>query len=390
MQLINPVVYVGLVHKITEKKNWDKLKNRFLKFQNNPRINCISLPVESLNNQSDMAQQILQWWEMIEQQTIILSLDYSYVIHTDIADCYNSIYTHAIAWAVEGKKVAKNNRKNASLGNSIDFMIRISQHEQTNGIPQGSVLMDFIAEIILGYIDRILSIHIRKAKIAEYNILRYRDDYRIFTKKSEDGKKILKLLTEVFQPFGFKINTGKTKIFNDIITSAIKEDKLAWIECGKNIADLSVQKQLMILRQHSMKFKNSGSVVTGLNYFNTRIARELYKSKIKNSRSFGIKKGIKIKQNGFIKNKNAKQVISIIADIGMHSPRAIPVCCSIISRIIPLLNIGDKKKISDLVCNKFGSVPNSGFAQIWLQRMNKSDLSIFHYEIGRASCRERV
>ena len=69
------------------------------------------MPVESLNNQSDMAQQILQWWEMIEQQTIILSLDYSYVIHTDIADCYNSIYTHAIAWAVEGKKVAKNNRK---------------------------------------------------------------------------------------------------------------------------------------------------------------------------------------------------------------------------------------------------------------------------------------
>jgi hypothetical protein len=28
---------------------------------------------------------------------------------------------------------------------------------QTNGIPQGSVLMDFIAEMVLGYIDECLS-----------------------------------------------------------------------------------------------------------------------------------------------------------------------------------------------------------------------------------------
>jgi hypothetical protein len=28
---------------------------------------------------------------------------------------------------------------------------------QTNGIPQGSVLMDFIAEMVLGYIDERLS-----------------------------------------------------------------------------------------------------------------------------------------------------------------------------------------------------------------------------------------
>ena len=377
LQLINPAVYVCLVHEITEEKNWEQPQKRFFKFQNNPKINCISIPVESLNSQSDIAQQILQWWEMLEQQSIILSMECSNVIHTDIADCYNSIYTHAIAWAIEGKNTSKNNRKRKNLGNSIDFMIRSAQYEQTNGIPQGSVLMDFIAEIILGYIDRILSIRIKKEQILEYQILRYRDDYRIFTKKSEDRKTILKLITEIFQPFGFKLNASKTKLFNDIITNAIKEDKLAWLECEKSITGLSVQKQLMIFRQHSMKFKNSGSVVSGLNRFNSRITEELYKSEIVSFHSFRTEQKIKVKQNGFIRDKNAKQIISIITDIGVHNPRAIPVCCSIISRILPLLNSTDKKQISELVCNKFSSVPNSGFAQIWLQRMNKSDLSIF-------------
>ena len=53
---------------------------------------------------------------------------------------------------------------------------------QTNGIPQGSVLTDFIAEIVLGYIDSKLSERIRKEiGSINYKIIRYRDDYRIFT-----------------------------------------------------------------------------------------------------------------------------------------------------------------------------------------------------------------
>jgi hypothetical protein len=48
---------------------------------------------------------------------------------------------------------------------------------QTNGIPQGSVLMDFIAEMVLGYIDERLSECLDKNM--NYHIIRYRDDYRI-------------------------------------------------------------------------------------------------------------------------------------------------------------------------------------------------------------------
>lgn len=79
---------------------------------------------------------------------------------------------------------------------------------QSNGIPQGSVLMDFIAEIVLGYADLELSRSIEKYnieqhqeqnKIQEYKIIRYRDDYRIFANSQNDVVKIAKLLTEVLQ-----------------------------------------------------------------------------------------------------------------------------------------------------------------------------------------------
>ena len=67
---------------------------------------------------------------------------------------------------------------------------------QTNGIPQGSTLMDFIAEILLGYADCLLYNKLKEKKISDYRILRYRDDYRIFVHSSQEGELVVKVLTE--------------------------------------------------------------------------------------------------------------------------------------------------------------------------------------------------
>jgi RNA-directed DNA polymerase len=74
LQLIHPLVYVDLVHEITKKDNWGKLQARFKKFQKNKKIKCLSIPVQSESRQSDKAQQILKWWELVEQESIFLSL----------------------------------------------------------------------------------------------------------------------------------------------------------------------------------------------------------------------------------------------------------------------------------------------------------------------------
>lgn len=235
LQIIHPLVYVALVHEITKKDNWKKLQCRFKKFQCNEKIKCLSIPIQSENRQSDKAQQISNWWEQVEQQSISLALEYDYIFDTDVADCYGSVYTHAIAWAAESKKIAKIKRNDhALLGNFIDRNIQNAQNKQTNGIPQGSVLMDFIAEMVLGYIDRILGVFLKKKKIKNYKILRYRDDYRIFVCNPNDGEQILRYLSEIMMPFGFKLNASKTKGSQDVITQSIKKDKLAWLTIPQN------------------------------------------------------------------------------------------------------------------------------------------------------------
>lgn len=65
------------------------------------------------------------------------------------------------------------------------------RYGQTNGIPQGSALMDFIAEIVLVYCDEKLTKKLESLNITDYKILRYRDDYRVFSNCSSDLELIL-------------------------------------------------------------------------------------------------------------------------------------------------------------------------------------------------------
>ncbi|QDJ13846.1 hypothetical protein CEP45_08415 [Mergibacter septicus] len=82
---------------------------------------------------------------------------------------------------------------------------------QTNGIPQGSVLMDFIAELVLGYCDEILEEKLSERRIDNYFIIRYRDDYRVFTNSKEDAefnskrKLALKFLSKYYRGFNLNI-----------------------------------------------------------------------------------------------------------------------------------------------------------------------------------------
>ena len=96
---------------------------------------------------------------------------------------------------------------------------------QTNGIPQGSNLMDFVAELVLGYSDHQLSKKLSSINISDYKILRYRDDYRIFTNSESDAKTLTKLLSESLFELGMSLNSQKTFSSTDIIKSSLKEDK---------------------------------------------------------------------------------------------------------------------------------------------------------------------
>lgn len=345
-QIIHPAIYIDIVNTITESNNWKLITNRFKEFKNNKNIICCSDIVESRSKKRDQGAAVSSWWNNVEQRSIKLSLKYDWIGMTDIANCYGSIYTHSIAWALHNMSVAKANRDEKSLlGNEIDKKIRSMCYGQTNGIPQGSSLMDFIAEIVLGYGDMILSEKLKEENIEDYTILRYRDDYRIFTKDEVTLNRILKIISEELTVLNFKMNVQKTIISNDIITNSIKLDKIDSLKL-KIDDNTSIQKKLLLIRDFSIKNPNSGSLKT--------LLLEFYKNHIE-----GINK--KIKDN--------REIISVIVDIMYNNSNLYQICISILSKLLSFENNKNKEIIIKKIEEKFSKIPNTDYLSIWLQRI---------------------
>jgi hypothetical protein len=344
-QLIHPALYVSLVHAITEKESWRLIRQRFQEFPHNDKIRCLSLPVVSPSDEKDRAEQISHWWQEVEQHSIELSLDYEYLIETDITDCYGAIYTHSISWALHTKGEAKKYRYDKKLiGNVIDGCIQDMRHGQTNGIPQGSALMDFIAEMVLGLADLELSECLQDKGIADYQILRYRDDYRIFVNSPQIGEAIVKLITETTTNLGLKLSPAKTKTSNDVVRASIKSDKLAWM--GRKQSDKSLQKHLLIIHDHAINFPNAGSLVTALNDYHKRVSRVTSLS------------------------ESPMPLIAIVADIAYRNPRTYAICAAILSKLLSFIESNDQRlAIAGRIRKKFAQIPNTGHMQIWLQRV---------------------
>jgi hypothetical protein len=223
-ELNHPMLFISLINVITTDAKWPEIVEILKNETVSSYIERASLPVESTDGESDVARQINNYWTRFEQPSISLGLDYSYVFHCDVANCYGSLYTHSIEWALHGKPFAKNNRNNLSfLGNMIDKHIRAMRYGQTNGIAQGSVLMDIIAEIVLAFVDK--NIAEECAGIDDWKIVRYRDDYRIFVNSPEVAQKIIKALSEQLFECGMHLNPSKVKKFDDPIIGSIKKGK---------------------------------------------------------------------------------------------------------------------------------------------------------------------
>ena len=345
LQLIHPALYVSLVEQITIPSQWKLIRDRFQEFQGPPNIKCLSIPLAAPANRKDKAAQILTWWQGIEQGSIELALEYNHVFHADITDCYAAIYTHSIAWAIHTKTAAKAKKGDKTLiGNVIDSAIQDMRHGQTNGIPQGSVLMDFVSELVLGYVDLELSNRLMAGGITEFRILRYRDDYRIFVQSPQLGEGILKILTEVLIDLGLKLNTGKTTGSLHIVAHSLEPDKRAWLR-GRQ-GDQNLQKHLLIIHGHGIEFPNAGSLAVALTHFHQRVSKTR-------------------------RIRNPIALISIAVDIAYSSPKVFPVCAAIISKLLSVIETDSARTdVIKKIYQKLSQLPNAGHMEIWLQRIS--------------------
>lgn len=351
-QLIHPAIYIFLVQEITKEENWQLIKSRFIEFYTNDKIECQSVPVAEENEKSDKQNQIYEWWQKVEQRSLVLSLEYSHLLHLDITDCYGSLYTHSIVWALHTIEEAKKpeNRNNPNfIGVVIDKHIQDMSFGQTNGIPQGSVLMDFLAEIVLGLGDLMLTEELNRLGIADYKIIRYRDDYRIFTNNSQLSYEIAKVLSDILSKLNFKINSAKTLSTDDVVLGSLKSDKVHWIYNKRKTEN--IQQWLIQLYVLGNDYPNSGTL-----YKETKHFLDWLQAKEK------LEEGLII--------DNPEVLISILVNIAYNNPRLFALVTASLSFLIPQIEcIENQKELLIKIKDKFNQLPNTNYLNIWLQRI---------------------
>ena len=266
LSLSNPFLYYLLAREICTPEHWAAILDDFKVFGSTPHIQAVGIPVIPADKENfHKATTILNWWNRFEQMAVKLSLDYRYMFATDITNCYGTIELQTVEKALSRKGTASE----VDVKTDIVRILTMLRQGRNIGLPQGSTLYDIVAEIVLGYADMLLREALERDGITEgYEILRYRDDYRIFANNKDLLENISYTLQHVLEGLNLRLNSAKTRISDSIITDSIKPDKLAYIYNtpiynNKKCCDFDgIQKQLLFILQFGRQYPDCGRIRT--------------------------------------------------------------------------------------------------------------------------------
>lgn len=379
--LANPFLYYFLVREICNEQSWTVIKLLFEKF-NVPHITSCALPVIPKEKEPfHKSTTILNWWSTMEQRSIELSLEYRYMFVTDITNCYGSVNPQAFDWAFSFKDTEYEQKAKNPIAKNIQKFLRAFQQGRNIGIPQGSAIFDFIGEIILGYSDLLLHEAIRKEGITtSYEIIRYRDDYRIFCNDKDVLEKISYILQHILESLNFRMNSKKTKISESIVTDSIKADKLAYIYntpiFNKKGVDFdSFEKHLLYILMFARQYPDSGSIKTMLSDIDKRIeewlkpqTREVSTINLEDTNN-AIEKRSETYQRKLI-GGSVRAMSAVCVQIALENVGCSHYALRVLSRMVDSLEEEQEKRdIIDKVYTKLCNQPNSDYNQLWLQNI---------------------
>lgn len=218
LSLPNPEAFLRLVKSM--KENWNEVQefaesenslspityiHEYGAFGERAMLNNENLR-ESMHVRSDYIDGI--------RNCIQAALGYKFRLKVDIANCYTSIYTHSIAWAICGKAAAKRYlrtkepvalKKKYELADKLDAFIRFQKNNETNGIVVGPFSSRIFSEIILAAIDKEL--------VAQrYIFRRYVDDYKFYFRSEAQAKESIPQIERIISEYGLHLNAAKTEI----------------------------------------------------------------------------------------------------------------------------------------------------------------------------------
>lgn len=133
----------------------------------------------------------------------------------DIQACFNSIYSHSIAWATNGGKATYKRFfkgcQDGTFGSVWDSLMQKMNYNETNGIVVGPEFSRLFAEVILQYIDKCVENDLYENGYrwnVDYECYRYVDDHFFFY----NNKKVLDFAR---QSYAYHLNEYKMTISDE-------------------------------------------------------------------------------------------------------------------------------------------------------------------------------
>ncbi|MDP3626414.1 MAG: antiviral reverse transcriptase Drt4 [Hydrogenophaga sp.] len=130
--------------------------------------------------------------------------------HTDVANCFGSVYTHSLEWAIQGFEAAKASKASKSASapthwsSDLDRVLRWAKRNETSGLPIGPAFSSIAVEIILAAVDR----ELRK----QFSFVRYVDDYTALCDSHDEAQEFIRLLGTELSRYRLTLNLAKTSI----------------------------------------------------------------------------------------------------------------------------------------------------------------------------------
>lgn len=191
---------------------------------------------------------------------------YNNMAQLDISKCFDSIYTHSIAWSTFGRDSVKNclatsgnGSLNKSFPDEFDRLMQKQNYNETNGILIGPELSRIFAEIILQRVDLNVQSRLSANQILcgrDYEAFRYVDDYFIFYNDDQTFKKITAELQSCLNEFKLSLNSEKEVVYHKPIITEITIAK-------RKISELLSDKVSIELEELEEADENGNRVFSG-------------------------------------------------------------------------------------------------------------------------------
>lgn len=145
---------------------------------------------------------------------------YQHLLKFDIQGCFDSIYTHSIAWAVNGGRNAYKDHfegEDDSFASKWDNIMRYLNYNETNGIVIGPEFSRIFTEAIMQHIDLRAEEELKKNNYTnkvDYECYRYVDDFFFFYNNPDLKDKVLRIFDELLREFKMTISQEKTLLID--------------------------------------------------------------------------------------------------------------------------------------------------------------------------------